>query len=100
MIRCWRDFVRHWPQRSAIGSNGSCCSVRARSEADVDSDYDVAVFPRDFTERWPEVDRLVEIETDLLYESGAFVHALPFAAGAWQERSPLMAAVCPDGVDL
>jgi len=42
----------------------------------------------------------VEIETDLLYESGAFVHALPFAAGAWQERSPLMAAVRPDGVDL
>ncbi|HET6197460.1 MAG TPA: hypothetical protein VFE12_16995 [Acetobacteraceae bacterium] len=42
----------------------------------------------------------MEIETDLLYESSAIVHALPFAAGAWQERSPLMAAVCPDGVDL
>jgi uncharacterized protein len=73
---------------------------RARGEAGEDSDYDVAIFLRDFTERWPEVDRLVEIETDLLYEVGAFVHALPFAAGAWQERSPLMGALRRDGVDL
>jgi predicted nucleotidyltransferase len=51
---------------------------RARGEARDDSDYDIAVFLRDFKERWPEVDRLVAIETDLLYEAGAFVHALPF----------------------
>ena len=73
---------------------------RARGEARDDSDYDIAVFLRDFKERWPEVDRLVEIETDLLYETGAFVHALPFRAGAWQERSPLMSAVRREGVDL
>ena len=73
---------------------------RARGEADADSDYDVAVFLCDFTERWPEVDRLVEIETDLLYEMGALVHALPFRAGAWQERSPLMGALRRDGVEL
>ena len=73
---------------------------RARGDADEASDYDIAVFLRGFTERWPEVDRLVEIETDLLYEIGAFVHALPFGAGAWVERSPLMAALRRDGVDL
>ena len=73
---------------------------RARGEATDESDYDVAVFLRDFTDRWPEVDRLVEIETDLLYETGAFVHAMPFRAGAWQERSPLMGAIRRDGVDL
>jgi uncharacterized protein len=73
---------------------------RARGEARADSDYDIAVFLRDFKERWPEVDRLVAIETDLLYEIGVFVHALPFGAGAWQERSPLMAALRRDGVDL
>jgi len=73
---------------------------RARGEAGEDSDYDIAVFLRNFTERWPEVDRMVAIETDLLYEVGAFVHAMPFAAGAWQEQSPLMAAVRRDGVDL
>jgi uncharacterized protein len=73
---------------------------RARGEARDDSDYDIAVFVRDFKERWPEVDRLVEIETDLLYEAGAFVHALPFREGAWRERSPLMSAVRREGVDL
>jgi uncharacterized protein len=73
---------------------------RARGEATEDSDYDVAVFLRDFTDRWPEVDRLVEIETDLLYDVGAFVHAMPFRAGAWQERSPLMGAIRREGIDL
>ena len=73
---------------------------RARGEARDDSDYDIAVFLRDFKERWPEVDRLVAIETDLLYETGAFVHAMPFRAGAWQERSPLMSAIRREGVDL
>jgi uncharacterized protein len=73
---------------------------RARGEAIEESDYDVAVFLRGFTDRWPEVDRLMEIETDLLYDVGAFVHAMPFAAGAWQERSPLMGAIRREGVDL
>jgi uncharacterized protein len=98
--RYWCDSAAQWTPRSATGSSGSCCSVRARGEAGEDSDYDIAVFLRGFTERWPEVDRLVEIETDLLYQIGAFVHALPFGAGAWQERSPLMAALRRDGVDL
>jgi predicted nucleotidyltransferase len=73
---------------------------RARGDARADSDYDVAVFLRDFVDRWPEVDRLVVIETDMLDETGAFVHAMPFRAGAWQERSPLMGAIRRDGVDL
>jgi len=73
---------------------------RARGEATEQSDYDVAAFLRDFTDRWPEVDRLVEIEIDLLYDVGAFVHAMPFRVGAWQERSPLMGAIRRDGVDL
>ena len=73
---------------------------RARGEATEESDYDIAVFLRGFTERWPEVDRLVEIETDLMYDVGAFVHAMPFRAGEWQERSPLMGAIRREGVDL
>ena len=75
---------------------------RARREAQPDSDYDVAVFLRQFSDRWSEVDRLVEIETEtaLLYDTGAFVHAMPFREGAWRERSPLMGAVRRDWVDL
>jgi len=73
---------------------------RARGDARPDSDYDVAVFLRDFVDRWPEVDRLVVIETDLLDETGAFVHAMPFRADAWRERTPLMAAIRRDGIAL
>jgi predicted nucleotidyltransferase len=73
---------------------------RARSDARSDSDYDVAVFLRGFVDRWPEVDRLVVIETDLLDDTGAFVHAMPFREGAWRERLPLMGAIRRDGVDL
>ncbi len=73
---------------------------RARGDARPDSDYDVAIFLRGFVDRWPEVDRLVVIETDLLDDTGAFVHAMPFRAEAWQERSPLMGAIRRDGIDL
>jgi uncharacterized protein len=73
---------------------------RARGDARPDSDYDVAIFLRDFADRWPEMDRLAAIETDLLDETGAFVHAMPFRAGAWRERSPLMGAIRRDGIDL
>jgi uncharacterized protein len=72
----------------------------ARGEATVDSDYDIALFLHDFTDRWQEVDRLVEIETELLYDSGAIIHAMPFRAASWQERTPLMGAIRRDGVDL
>jgi hypothetical protein len=41
---------------------------------------------------------LVSIEADLLYDVGAFVHAVLFRAGA--ERSPLMGAIRREGVDL
>jgi predicted nucleotidyltransferase len=34
---------------------------RARGDAREDSDYDVAVFLKDFTDRWREVDRLIPI---------------------------------------
>lgn len=73
---------------------------RARGDAHTDSDYDIAVFLRDFVDRWPEVDRLVFIETELFDETGAFVHAMPFRAGAWQDRSPLMGAIRRDGINL
>ena len=73
---------------------------RARGDARTDSDYDVAVFLRDFTDRWSEVDRLVVIETDLLDETGAFVHAMPFRAGAWGDRSPLMGEIRRDGIEI
>ena len=72
---------------------------RTRGETTEDSDYDIAVFLCGFTDRWPKVDRLALIETDLLYDVGSFVHAMPFRAGR-EERSPLMGAIRREGVDL
>jgi predicted nucleotidyltransferase len=73
---------------------------RARGDARPDSDYDVAVFLNDFRDRWSEVDRLVPVVTDILYDEGAFIHAMPYRAGADQERTPLMHEIRRDGLDL
>jgi predicted nucleotidyltransferase len=73
---------------------------RARGDARSDSDYDVAVFLTDLTDRWDEIDRIVEIETDILWETGAVINALPFRAGAYQERTPLMHELRREGIDL
>ncbi len=73
---------------------------RARGDARPDSDYDVAVFLTDLTDRWDEIDRIVEIETDILCETGAVINALPFRAGAYQERTPLMHDLRREGIDL
>jgi uncharacterized protein len=73
---------------------------RARGDASPDSDYDVAVFLNDFRDRWSEVDRLMPVVTDILYDEGAFIHAMPYRAGADQERTPLMHEIRRDGLDL
>jgi predicted nucleotidyltransferase len=73
---------------------------RARGDALLDSDYDVAVFLRDLTDRWQEIDRLAAIETDILAETGAFIHAMPYRAGSYRERTPLMHEIRREGIDL
>jgi predicted nucleotidyltransferase len=49
---------------------------RARGDARKDSDYDVAVFLRDMPDRFKELYRPADLSTDLIHETGAFVHAL------------------------
>jgi predicted nucleotidyltransferase len=73
---------------------------RARGDAHLDSDYDVAVFLRDLTDRWREIDRLAAIETDILTETGRFIHAMPYRAGSYRERTPLMHEIRREGIDL
>ena len=73
---------------------------RARGEAHPDSDYDIAVLLRDLTDRWREVRRLAALETDILAETGAFIHAMPYRAGSYRERTPLMHEIRREGVDL
>lgn len=73
---------------------------RARGDARPDSDYDVAVFLNDLADRWSEADRIAGIASDLMDETGAFVHAMPYRAGAYQERTPLMAEIRREGREL
>jgi predicted nucleotidyltransferase len=73
---------------------------RARGDAREDSDYDVAVFIKDLGPFWGEVDRLVDVETDLLYDTGAVINSMPYRAGAYQDRTSLMREIRREGVDL
>jgi len=73
---------------------------RARGDSNSESDYDVAIFLKDFRDRWTEMDRIVPIVTDILYDQFAFIHALPFRAGAYRDRAPLMHEIRREGRDL
>ena len=73
---------------------------RARGDAHPDSDYDVAVFVRDLADRWHEIKRLSAIETDILGDTGAFIHAMPYSAGSYRQRTPLMHEIRREGIDL
>lgn len=74
---------------------------RARGDADDESDYDVAVFLRDLSDRPAEMNRLADLATDILYTGGPFIHAMPYPAGFYNdERMPLMDAIRAEGIDL
>ena len=73
---------------------------RARGDAQPDSDYDVAVFLRDMPDRMRELNRLADVATDILYSEGGFVHAMPYPAGSYTERTPLMHEIRTEGIDL
>lgn len=73
---------------------------RARGDSRPDSDYDVAIFLKNSGSFWEEAGRIATIETDILYETGAVIHAMPFRAGAIHECRALMHAISDEGVDL
>jgi predicted nucleotidyltransferase len=73
---------------------------RARGDAHAESDYDVAVFLYDMDDRDAEMGRLADLGTSLIYETAEFVHAMPYRAGAYNERTPLMLGIRKDGIDL
>jgi predicted nucleotidyltransferase len=73
---------------------------RARGDARDDSDYDVAVFLHDLADYWREADRIADIGTNILYDTGAVINGLIFPAGAYRERTVFMNEVRLDGLDL
>ena len=52
------------------------------------------------TDRWTEFDRLAIIETNLIGETGAVIHAMPYRAGAYEDRTSLMREIRREGIDL
>ena len=94
---------------TATGWSASCCSARARGDARSDSDYDVAVFlldlgdltdPRELAARDAEMSRLADLSTAILYQSGEFIHAMPYPARSYNDRTPLMHEIRAEGIDL
>src|SRR5436190_15864935 len=73
---------------------------RARGDANEESDYDVAVFLNDLTDRWRELDRLADLRADFLEEADVFIDAKPYPAGAYRDRTTLMREIRREGVDL
>jgi predicted nucleotidyltransferase len=73
---------------------------RARGDAHAESDYDVAVFLKALPDRWEELDRLADLRTNFLIDTGAFFDTKPYLASAYQERTPLMREIRRDGVPL
>jgi uncharacterized protein len=73
---------------------------RARGDSRPGSDYDVAVFLHDMDDPSVEMERLADLTTYLVLETGEFVHAIPCRAGAYTELAPLMLGIRADGIDL
>jgi predicted nucleotidyltransferase len=73
---------------------------RARGDARPDSDYDVVVFLKGLDNFGEEAGRIAEIETDILYDTGAVINALPLKAGSYLEAIGLMGELRREGVEL
>ena len=44
--------------------------------------------------------RLADLSTELLGDTGEFIHVLPYRAGAYDDRTPLMHEIRADGIML
>ena len=60
----------------------------------------MAVFLRDMNDRGAELWRLADLSSSLVDETGDVVHAMPYPAGAYNERTPLMREIRREGIDL
>jgi predicted nucleotidyltransferase len=73
---------------------------RARGDANEESDYDVAVFLNNLTDRWCELDRLADLRSHFLEDADVFIDAKPYPAGAYRDPSTLMREIRREGIDL
>jgi len=72
---------------------------RARGDAHEESDWDIAVFIAGEPSS-DDLNRLADLGTDLLYETGQVIHPLPIGSHRLDEQSHLLNAIRSDGVSL
>jgi len=89
-----KEFYGHRVERLVLFGS------RARGNARPDSDYDISIFLRDMPDRAKEMNKLADIGTDILYDIGGVIHAMPYGAGTYRDRTPLMHEIRLDGIDL
>ena len=99
------ELARHIVGALVNGLSGRLVAVvlfgsRARGDARPDSDYDIAVFLRDGVNLLEESRALAELETDVLFDTGAIITTIPFPAGAYARPTPLMQEIRREGRDL
>jgi uncharacterized protein len=73
---------------------------RARGDARADSDYDVAVFLHDLTDRRREVRRIVPVVVEIIDDTGAVIHAMSYRAGSYDDCTSLMREIRIEGIEL
>ena len=73
---------------------------RARGDERPDSDYDIAVFLRNYSSFYDELQPLASITTDILSETGAVISAKPFAVGDYGAETIFMGELRREGIDL
>lgn len=73
---------------------------RARGEAKADSDYDIAVILRDYRGSWAEIERLADLQWNLLLELNADLSALPFSKDDFENGGALSSEIRRDGVAI
>jgi hypothetical protein len=69
------------------------------ADAQAEAEFEVAVFLHDLSDRWHELDRLADIGSVILEETGRWVHAMAYAADSWRDPTPRMHEI-RQGVDL